>query len=435
MPARQLDERFLRTLRLPTERNRDEYFDEKVRGLSIRVSRTGHKTWHFKTKVKGGDRPGYTLGLYPNMTLKEARSAALEIASQAKRGINVREVTEAAKAKQAADAATAQLVEQVLNLYFTNHIDRNLKPNSGEERKRQLAFCFRKVMAERLDQVTPRQLQEVVDSKQAEGKITMANRLRSALKAFLSWAAGRGYVDADLGSNLQRAGRELPRARTPTLDEIREVWKATFSTGDLWGPFFRLCLLTAQRNRGDILSMKWSWIDFERAQYEIPNPKNRQPHIVPLSRQALEELRRHKAAMEQDGEPSKQGRHKIVFGEFVFSTTGIGPAKGVSRAKERLDQGIAANRQETGLCKPFEKWVLHDIRRSFATAMVEHGASEGVTDRILNHVAVSSRPSVSSSVYMKADRLKERAEALQQWADLITDEAPRKGPGRTNQKC
>jgi len=225
----------------------------------------------------------------------------------------------------------------------------------------------------------------------------------------------------NVGASLQKGGKERPRQRTPSLDEVREIWAATFCVGDLWGPFFRLCILTGQRSRSDILAMKWSWIDWDKRRYEIPDPKNRQPHIVHLCKTACDELLSIKARQEASPSPNTSSEAPIpVLSPYVFSTTGKTPASGVSRAKKRLDRIIGEHRANNGI-EPIEPWVLHDLRCAQATALAEGGCDEGVVDRIQNHVAGGSRASVVASVYNKAKKLNERAAALDAWADMVVD--------------
>ena len=77
-------------------------------------------------------------------------------------------------------------------------------------------------------------------------------------------------MDKDLGALLQSAGREAPRDRTPSLDEVKAIWAASYEMGALWGSYIRLCILTGQRCRSDVLNMRWRWIDFGRNRYEVP---------------------------------------------------------------------------------------------------------------------------------------------------------------------
>ena len=235
--------------------------------------------------------------------------------------------------------------------------------------------------------LTRADLQIIVDGKQAEGKVVMANRLRAAFSTFTGWACRRGYMPEDIGVMLQRAGRETPRERTPSLDEVKEIWAQTFKMGALWGPFFRMCILTGQRNRKDILEMQWSWVDMTRCRYKIPKPKNGRPHVVHLSEPAMAEL---SSLKEQQADAPCP---------FVFSTTGRTSATGVSKAKLRLDGYIISERAEIGNSEQFEPWVLHDLRRAQATALSETGFDDGVVDRAQHHVATGSRASAVAAVY------------------------------------
>jgi len=367
----------------------------------------GSVSWLYQKKIKGGARRGFKLGTYPTMSLAQARSAALEIQIEAERGIDRVHAEESAKAQGLA----AQSVLDILEIYIATYLDQELKAGqSREERKRQLNTYLLPHFPKRVGALTRSDLQLIVDTKQAEGKVVMANRLRAALSAFTGWAYRRGHISEDIGVLLQRAGKEKPRERTPTIVEVKLIWDQTFKMGDLWGPYLRMCILTGQRSRKDVLAMRWAWVETDRCRYEIPNPKNGRPHIVHLSVPAMAELSRLKASQAHAPSP------------YIFTTTSIRPASGVSRAKLSLDGYIASAWAVAGNPEPFEPWVLHDLRRSQATALAETGFDEGVVDRIQNHVASGSRASAVAAVYNKAQKLPERAAALDAWARMVTSD-------------
>jgi len=367
----------------------------------------GSVSWLYQKKIKGGARRGFKLGTYPTMSLAQARSAALEIQIEAERGIDRVHAEESAKAQGLA----AQSVLDILEIYIATYLNQELKAGqSREERKRQLNTYLLPHFPKRVGALTRSDLQLIVDTKQAEGKVVMANRLRAALSAFTGWAYRRGHISEDIGVLLQRAGKEKPRERTPTMVEVKLIWDQTFKMGDLWGPYLRMCILTGQRSRKDVLAMRWAWVETDRCRYEIPNPKNGRPHIVHLSVPAMAELSRLKASQAHAPSP------------YIFTTTSIRPASGVSRAKLSLDGYIASAWAVAGNPEPFEPWVLHDLRRSQATALAETGFDEGVVDRIQNHVASGSRASAVAAVYNKAQKLPERAAALDAWARMVTSD-------------
>src|SRR4051794_6732891 len=74
MPTANLTDRFLASAR---STSRVVYFDTKTRGLALRVTPAGAKTWSFVFRA-GGKSKRLTLGTYPAVTLASARTFALD---------------------------------------------------------------------------------------------------------------------------------------------------------------------------------------------------------------------------------------------------------------------------------------------------------------------------------------------------------------------
>lgn len=408
---RKMTDLFIQSIK-PNPAQRIEISDTERVGLRLRVSPKGNRSWIYQKKIKGGKRRGFKLGSFPSMSLSEARLAALDIQVMAERGIDPIKNAQDEANFIAAKKISQKSVKEILDIYIKSHIEQELKVGqSREERKHQLHSALTHYYNTPISKLSRGDLQSLIDAKQSEGKIFMANRIRAALRAFISWAFKRGHIDTNIGVLLQTAGKEASRDRTPTIEEVKTIWSASFQMGSLWGPYFRLCILTGQRCRSDILNMQWHWIDFERNRYEIPNPKNGRPHIVHLSTVVVNELKELKK--QQTDRPSN----------FVFTTNGKRAASGVSKAKLQLDEYINQIWSKLGHKSPFKHWVLHDLRRSQATALAEAGFDEGVVDRIQNHVATGSRASVVAAVYNKAQKLPDRALALDAWARMVTDQS------------
>ena len=408
---KKMTDRFIRSI-VPDPTQRIEISDTERVGLRFRMSTKGNASWLYQKKIKNGARRGYKLGSFPAMSLAEARSAALEMQIQAEHGVDLVQAAKDTKGLLEAEELARRSVENILDLYISSYVEQELKAGqSRDERKRQLTTYLAPFNSTYISDLSRADLQMMIDAKQAEGKIVMANRIRAALRAFTGWAHKRGHIAHDIGILLQSAGKEKSRERTPSLDQVKTIWTASFKMGSpLWGAFFRICILTGQRSRKDILEMRWSWIDFARKNYEIPNPKNGRPHVVHLSAPAISELLELQRLQADNQSP------------FVFTTTGRRAASGVSKAKLKLDNHIREIWGKAGHQVSFESWVLHDLRRSQATALAEAGFDEGVVDRIQNHVATGSRASAVAAVYNKAQKLTERAVALDAWANMVTGE-------------
>ncbi|MEP3636030.1 MAG: site-specific integrase, partial [Paracoccaceae bacterium] len=282
----------------------------------------------------------------------------------------------------------------------------------GAERYRQLEQALADHIDAPIDQLTRRSLQLAIDAKANDGRKVYANRIRAALSAFTAWAAGREYIDRDIGAALPKATKETARTRVLSIEEIRKIWDASHQMGVLWGPIIRLWILTAQR-RGEILDLRWSEIDLDQRHILKPGSKtkNGKPHVTHLSPPAIKEFE----ALLEKNRVQKAARQpgKSAASEFVFTATGYSPPSGVSKAKARLDRILGEN---------VEPWRLHDIRTAFATVMVSVDVPETVADRVLNHSASGSAPSAVARVYNQAELLPQRAAALEKWAEIVTGE-------------
>lgn len=395
---RKLDTKLIDSIDLP-ETGRIELADTVRTGLRLRVTSAGHKSWVFEKRIKGGPKRKFTLGTYPVLSLANARKWANEIEVEAQQGIDRVEVAKEARiAKEAAEAALVP-VREVLEAYAVLHLS---KLNRGEERLRQLEQSLEKQLEQPMESVTTRLLQGIVDGHMKRGKVTMANRVRAALLAFTAWAAQRSYITSDPGLKVGKPSREKPRERCPSIEEVRAIYAACDSMGPIFGPLFKLLVLTGQR-RGEILGLRWEQIDFDARRIVKPGSetKNGKAHITHMAEPVVEILEELRADREDAS-------------GLVFTTTGDTPVSSVSKAKARLDARLGDD---------FESWRLHDLRTSLATAMADAGIPEAVVDRILNHSASGSAPSAVARVYQQSDLLSQRAVALDKWAALVTEES------------
>jgi hypothetical protein len=230
---RKMTDQLLKSIKPPAT-GRIVVTDTDRPGLRFRMAASGSASFLLEKKIKGGKRRAFTLGTYPNMSLASARAEALRIEIEAQTGVDRIEAAKAQVEARAAEALAARCVNDILDIYIANHIDRDLKDGPArEERKRQLRSNLSPLMTARMDQISRGDLQRIVDGKAAEGKIVMANRLRAALCAFTRWAFRRGHIDTDPGASVQKAGKETSRKRTPSLYEVKEIWAASFNCGPL----------------------------------------------------------------------------------------------------------------------------------------------------------------------------------------------------------
>lgn len=390
-----LTEPFVRTL-APDPAKRIEVSDEQRPGLRLRVSPKGRKTWVYEKRVKGGKKRKHDLGSYPEVSIKTARKEALEIQLEAERGIDRVERREQERARQEAEKLTQVPVRAVLSTYYELHAS-NLR--TGDAVMASLWAALDKHLDMPIQKITQQVLQQAIDAKARSGAPVQANRLKAHLAHFAKFARARFYLQPGVGTELQKAVKETARERELSLDDVRRIYNASYGLGDLWGPLVRLLILTGQRKE-EIAALRWSEVNLSHRYLNIggSRTKNGSGHITHLSRPAFEELEWLRAAADDDE-------------DLIFTTTGNSHVSGFAKMKAKLDKIIGAD---------IDHWRLHDLRTAFATIMAEADADEAVVDRILNHVAAGSAPSVTARVYNRAKKLPQRRIVLERWGSMVT---------------
>jgi len=179
--------------------------------------------------------------------------------------------------------------------------------------------------------------------------------------------------------------------------------------GSPFGIFFQLLILTGQR-RSEVAGIAWPELNREEAIWVIPTEraKNKAAHIVPLSPAVIDQIDRLAGVA---GEPNP----KWPKVGLLLSTNGRTQISGISKAKRRLDAGIAKRKDGEAL----DHWRINDLRRTLATGLQRLGIRFEVTEAVLNHV--SGAKSGVAGVYQQHDWKDEKRSALDAWARHVGD--------------
>lgn len=380
------------------------YWDSEVAGFGVRVSAKGKRTWIVQYRF-GAKQGRFKVGQWPELGADKARRQARDALAAARHGKDPQ------AAKETARSQAAVTLGAVAKLYMQRKVEPSQRPNTVAERRRHLDRDWKPLHGLALAKVTKAQVAaEMARIATNHGPIA-ANRSRGTLNAMFVWAMGEGLAEANpvLGTN-KPGGAERSRERVLAPAELAEVWGATGEPGGDHDTIVRLLMLTGQR-REEVGAMRWAELDLDKALWSLPGDrtKNKRPHDVPLSDQALEVIR---------GLPRRDGR-ALVFGR------GEGGFSGWSQCKARLDARIAKARAEAaGRKEPTDAdrlpdWTLHDLRRSVSTHMAELGIQPHVIEAVINHV--SGHKAGVAGVYNRATYAREKREALARWAGWLME--------------
>jgi integrase len=364
---------------LRPQNTRFEVFDAQVPGFGIRVAPSGRKTW-IAFGRQHGRRARATLGVYPQVSLAEARVAATEALKAMREG-------------EYTNDKTSRLFEDMLADWYDREQRKRKSFKQVENAMKLHVLPYLK--GREIQDVRKADLVRIIDRVADSGAPTQANRVRAFLTRFFNWACERDLIDFSPAASLTKIQGERSRDRVLTESELRSVWNATDTLGFPFGPIVQLLILTAQR-RDEVAGMTWHELDLDRGSWTIgaERAKNGQQHTVHLSAPARAIL---------DKVPRR------ADSELVFTTTGKGAVSGFSKAKERLDK-----------LSDVTDWRLHDLRRTAATMMAERlELNHVVVDKILNHRSGALRG--VAAVYQRGEYLKERQRATDRWGEFVQE--------------
>ncbi len=214
-----------------------------------------------------------------------------------------------------------------------------------------------------------------------------ANRIRETLSSMFRFGQ---YEDLCYASPVYgiRVHKEAPKSRKFTQAELPAFFRVLHEGGYDWrtGHCLRLILATGLR-AGEALSIRPEHIDWDNGTLRIPQTKNGEPFLVPLT--PLTKLLLRDCC--ENRAPDRP----------IFSTSVWGLRQVCKRVSVRA--GITP-------CS------THDLRRTFATLLGEMGVNVPVISRCLNH---SAGGSVTTKHYALHSMLDEKRDALTKIASLM----------------
>ena len=287
--------------------------------------------------------------------------------------------------KQAAKVAVrvpadADFVESVVSRFIERYAKANTRESTWVETERVLnKEIARRWKGRPLSAIGRSDVHEMLDEIVDRPAPILANRTLALFRRMCNWAVERGIITTSPCEGVKAPAPAKSRDRVLSDEELKAVWQACDGLGWPFGHLIKLLALTGQR-RDEIASMRWSEVDLEARSWTLPRgrAKNDQASIVPLSGPAIALL---------------EGLPRITSKEnFVFTARGETAVSGFAKAKERLDALVRKVLRE-GAAEPeqieLQHWVLHDLRRTFASGAARLGINLPVIEKVLNHVSGS----------------------------------------------
>ncbi len=362
-------------------------------GLSLLIEPNGSKSWRFRYRFAGKPKM-ISLGVYPTITLADARSRRDDARKLVAEGKNPSEVRKEQKIALQTESESA--FEKIATEW---HQMKSAKWSAGYASDIMEAFkndIFPYVGTRPVGEIKPLELLNVLRKIEKRGALEKMRKVRQRCSEVFRYSIATGRAEYNPAADLSSALEVHQSKHFPFLkaDEIPDFLRALegYTGSKLVQIATKLLMITGVRTI-ELRAALWSEFDLDNAIWEIPaeRMKMRRPHLVPLSAQAVDLLIELK---------SMSGNYQLVF------PGRNNPNKPMSEASiNQLIKRIGYVGKVTG----------HGFRHTMSTILHEYGFESTWIEMQLAH----SDKNKIRGVYNHADYYSNRKEMLNWYSKKI----------------
>ena len=366
------------------------------RGLHLEVSPRGGKWWRFKYRFGGKDKR-ISLGVYPDVSLKEARRRCEDARRLLVGGIDPsahRQSLKVAKAQR--DSNT---FEAIAREWFAKQAPRWAPSHSSLIMSRLQRNIFPWLGAKPIADIKASQLLGVVRRIEQRGVLETAHRVLQNCGQVFRYAVATGRAERDVSADLRGALSPVKKGHFAAITDPKKVGPLLRVLDGYEGSLIVRCALRLAPlvfvRPGELRRAEWSDIDLEAAEWRFTVTKTDTRHLVPLSRQAVEVLR--------------ELYPLTGHGRFVF------PSGRTPRGDRPMSEnGVLAALRRLGIGK--EEMSGHGFRAMARTLLDE---VLGFRPDYIEHQMAHVVRDPLGRAYNRTSHLPQRREMMQEWADYL----------------
>ncbi|NOP26920.1 tyrosine-type recombinase/integrase [Klebsiella pneumoniae] len=362
-------------------------------GLSLLIEPNGSKSWRFRYRYAGKPKM-ISLGVYPTITLADARSRRDDARKLVAEGKNPSEVRKEQKIALQTESESA--FEKIATEW---HQMKSAKWSAGCASDIMEAFqndIFPYVGTRPIGEIKPLELLNVLRKIEKRGALEKMRKVRQRCSEVFRYAIATGRAEFNPAADLSSALEVHQSNHFPFLkaDELPDFLRAldSYTGSRLVQIATKLLMITGVRTI-ELRAALWSEFDLDNAIWEISaeRMKMRRSHLVPLSTQALDLL----------------NELKMMTGNYRYVFPGRNdPNKPMSEASiNQVIKRIGYGGRLTG----------HGFRHTMSTILHEKGFDSAWIEIQLAHVDKNS----IRGTYNHAQYLEKRSSMIQWYNDYI----------------
>jgi len=362
------------------------------RGLYLQVSPKGGKWWRLKYRYKNKENR-ISLGIYPDVSLKMARDRRDESRKILADNINPSEQRKSQKIT-GTDNSTFEAVSKEW-----------ITKNSGV-----WSVCHKTTITQRLDLhaypfIGEKQIKEihavdllpVIQIIEKKGCLETGHRLLINFNQIFRYAIATGRITSNPAADLKGALPPVVGEHFSAVIEPVQVGKLLKKIWSYNGSVVVKCALRFAPlvfvRPGELRKAKWKDIYLEEAEWKYHISKTNTPHIVPLSRQALEILKELKPLTWKGLYVFPGARNK---NEPMSNNAILSALRRMKIGKEEMSgHGF----------RPMARTILDEVLK--------------IRPDIIEHQLAHAVRGPNGRAYNRTSFLPERKEMMQTWADYL----------------
>jgi len=364
-------------------------------GLYLLVKPSG-KYWRLDYRF-GDKRKTLSVGVYPQVSLKEARSKREAAKKQIEKNIDPSQKKQQERREQRTKQQSVTF-EGVAKEWVSKNKVKWVPDYSTRIQNWLNNDIFPWIGSLPIDEIKAVDVLAVLRKVESRGAITTAHKLRSIIGQVLRYGVATARISSDPSRDLRGALTPKVVKHRATITDPKRIGELLRAIQGFEGTFVVQTALQITPylfvRPGELRQAEWTEIDLEKAEWRIPaeKMKMRSIHIVPLCKQVV--------AMLADL------KNLTGSGRYVFPSIR-------TAARPMSNNTVNATLRRLG----YEKSDIcaHGFRGMASTLLHEQGWPSDVIECQLAHQVGND----VKRAYNHAQHLPERKQMMQQWADYL----------------
>ena len=371
-------------------------------GMFLQIEVNGSKLWRLSYRF-GGKQKTISLGAYPVISLKDARTRRDEARALLAKGVDP---SAARRAESEAETPAALPTwREVAEEFEAKRRREKISETTADKLTWLLGMTYADLGAKPIADIKAADVLAVLREVEGKGHFVTAKRLRATVSQVFRYAVATARAERDVAADLQGALTSPPESHHPAIVDPKGVGGLMRSIRGYQGELatragLLLCAFTFLRP-GEVRHLEWADYDKDAAQIKIPAERMKmpRPHIVPVSRQVAEVLEAMRPV---------SGMNRLIL-TSLRTTNRPMSENTLNAALRRLGY--------TG-----DQMVSHGFRTIASTLLNELGWNRDWIERQLAHIEGNA----VRRAYNAAEYLEGRAQMVQAWADHLDSLAAQK---------